>query len=233
MITTRVRSFNDLGLVLAANDALRRMGIEKISLLLPYFPAARQDRVMVAGEPLTVKIYADILNAAQFEQVFILDPHSEVTPALLNNVKVISNHQLVQKALENETDYLLVAPDGGAIKKGNQLSQFLGGRTVIQCGKTRNVATGVLNSFKVFAEDLAGKTCVIVDDICDGGSTFLGLAKELKAKNAGKLILVVTHGIFSKGVQDLSAIFSKIYCSDAFQTINSAKVTQIKIEDLF
>jgi len=57
LITTRIRSFNDLGFVLVANDALKRMGVEKISLLLPYFPAARQDRVMVSGEALTVPHY--------------------------------------------------------------------------------------------------------------------------------------------------------------------------------
>ena len=232
LITTRIRSFNDLGLVLVANDALHRMGVEKVSLLLPYFPAARQDRVMVAGEALTVKIYADIINAAQFEQVIILDPHSEVTPALLNKVTVISNHQFVQKALANEKDYLLISPDGGALKKVYKLAQFLDGQPVIECSKMRDVKTGQLSGFKVYADDLKGQTCVIVDDICDGGGTFLGLAKALKAKHAGKLILVVTHGIFSKGLSELSTVFSKIYVTDAFKMIDNEAVTQFKMDQI-
>ena len=231
LITTRIQSFNDLGFLLVANDALRRMGVEKVSLLLPYFPAARQDRFMVQGEALTVKVYADIINAASFEQVIILDPHSEVTPALLNNVTVVSNHQFVKKALATETDYLLISPDGGALKKVYKLAQHLDGQPVIECNKMRDIKTGQLSGFKVFADDLAGKTCVIVDDICDGGGTFLGLAKALKAKNAGKLILVVTHGIFSKGFEELSAIFSKIYVTDAFKNVAHPAVTQIKIAD--
>ncbi len=233
LITTRIRSFKDLGFLLVATDALKRMGIEKISLLLPYFPAARQDRVMVKGEALTVKIYADAINAANYEKVFILDPHSAVTPALLNKVKVISNHQFVQKALENTSDYLLISPDGGALKKVYQLAQHLGGQQVIECSKMRDVKTGQLSGFKVFADDLAGKTGVIVDDICDGGGTFLGLAKALKAKNAGKLILVVTHGIFSKGLDTLSTVFDEIYCTDSFQNIENDRLKQLRIGHLF
>ena len=208
------------------------MGVEKVSLLLPYFPAARQDRVMVQGEALTVKIYADLINAAQFEQVLILDPHSEVTPALLNKVTVISNHQFVQKALANEKDYQLISPDGGTLKKVYKLAQFLGGQAVIECSKMRDVKTGQLSGFKVYAENLAGQTCVIVDDICDGGGTFLGLAKALKAKQPGTLILVVTHGIFSKGLEELSAVFSKIYVTDAFRDIKKEKVIQFKIDQI-
>ena len=230
LITTRIRSFNDLGFLLVATDALKRMGVTKISLLLPYFPAARQDRVMVKGEGLTVKIYADIINAAHYESVIILDPHSEVTPALLQRVQVINNHPFVQKAIAKERDYLLISPDGGALKKVYKLAQYLNGQPVIECSKMRDVKTGQLSGFKVFAEDLQGKTCVLVDDICDGGGTFLGLAKALKAKNAGKLILVVTHGIFSKGLAELATVFSDIYCTDSFSTITTESLNQIKID---
>src|SRR5262245_9015211 len=58
-ITHRINSFNDFGLLCLAVDALRRMGVKTIKAFIPYFPAARQDRVMVSGEPLSVKVYAD------------------------------------------------------------------------------------------------------------------------------------------------------------------------------
>lgn len=231
LITSRIRSFNDLGFLLVATDALKRMGIKNISLLLPYFPAARQDRVMIKGEALSVKIYADIINSVDFEEVIILDPHSEVTPALVNNVTVINNHNFVKEALANEDDYLLISPDGGALKKVYQLSKALGGQPVVECSKKRDLQTGQLSGFTVYEEDLKGKTCVIVDDICDGGGTFLGLAKALKAKNAGDLILVVTHGIFSKGLTELNQHFSAIYCTDSFSTMKADGLTQIRIGD--
>lgn len=230
-IAIRIRAFNDLGFLLLANDALRRMGVRKIHLFLPYFPAARQDRVMVKGEPLTVKIYADLINQCGFETVTIIDPHSEVTAAVLNNVRVIDNHFFVKKCLEQVVDYQLVSPDGGALKKVYKLAQFLNGQAVVECSKRRDVATGKLTGFTVYADDLEGKTCVIVDDICDGGGTFLGLATELKKKNAGELILVVTHGIFSKGLEELGKQFSKVYATDSFGNLESEFLTQIKLND--
>ena len=230
-ITTRIRAFNDLGFLLLANDALRRMGVRKIHLFLPYFPAARQDRVMVKGEPLTVKIYADLINQCCFETVTIVDPHSEVTAAVLDNVRVIDNHRFVEKCLAQNNDYQLVSPDGGALKKVYKLAQFLGGKEVVECSKRRDVTTGNLTGFTVYADDLQGKTCVIVDDICDGGGTFLGLAEALKKKNAGDLILIVTHGIFSKGLEGLSKHFSKIYSTDSFGDLESEFLTQISLKN--
>jgi len=74
MIMHRINSFNDLGLLCVAVDALRRMGAKKIRLFLPYFPGARQDRVMSPGQPLTVKVYANIINGMGFTDVIIFDP---------------------------------------------------------------------------------------------------------------------------------------------------------------
>ena len=229
-ITTRVRSFNDFGLLLIATDALRRMEVERIHLVIPYFPAARQDRVMVAGESLSVKVYADIINAQNYQSVTILDAHSEVTSAVLNRVKNISNHKFVTKCLQNNSDYVLVSPDGGALKKIYKLSQHLNGVPVVEGSKKRDVKTGKLSGFTVYADDLEGKTCVVVDDICDGGGTFLGLAKELKQKNCGKLILIVTHGIFSRGLENLSETFDHIYSTNSFSNIeNTSKFTQVNL----
>ena len=68
-ITHRLNSFNDLGLLCVTVDALRRMDVKIINLFIPYFPAARQDRVMIPGEPLSVKVYTDILNAMNLNKV--------------------------------------------------------------------------------------------------------------------------------------------------------------------
>lgn len=233
MITNRIKSFNDLGLVLLAADALRRMGVENLELCIPYFPAARQDRLMVPGEPLSVKVMADLINGVGFNKVIIVDPHSEVTPALLNKVEVVSNHEFIQAALEKLGEKVkganLISPDGGAAKKIFSLAKFLGGVPVVEAGKVRDVKTGKLKDFRVYEDDLAGKPCVVVDDICDGGGTFLGLAEALKAKNAGELFLIVTHGLFSKGSAELKKHYSKIICSDSFSDLNLEGVEQLKI----
>ncbi len=235
-ITHRLNSFNDLGLLCLAVDALLRMDAKLENLIIPYFPSARQDRVMVKGEPLSVKVYADIINSFKFKKVIVFDAHSEVTPAVLNNCELITNHKFVEKAIQeigtvrHPNDVLLISPDGGALKKIYKVSEFLGGVEVVECSKSRDVKTGKLTGFKVYADDLKGKNCLIVDDICDGGGTFIGLAEELKKKNAGKLYLAVSHGIFSKGFEDLKC-FERIFTTDSFKNMESDCLTQRNLGD--
>jgi ribose-phosphate pyrophosphokinase len=231
-ITHRLNSFNDVGLLCITVDALRRMDVKNMELFIPYFPAARQDRVMIKGEPLSVKVYADIINGMQFNKVFVFDAHSEVTPALVNNCEVIPNHTFIEavvKAIGN--DVKLISPDGGALKKIYKVSEFLGGVEVVECSKSRDVKTGKLSGFKVYNDDLQGMDCLIVDDICDGGGTFVGLAEELKNKNAGKLYLAVSHGIFNKGFAVLDC-FEKIFTTNSFKDFEGESVEVIGLNQL-
>jgi ribose-phosphate pyrophosphokinase len=192
-------------------DALRRAGCKSMSLKIPYFPAARQDRVCNIGEPLSVKVYADLINAMKFDKVIVFDPHSDVTPALLNNVQVVDNCEFVAHVFSRlngeivngmSTDFMkravLVSPDAGSNKKVANVAKYLYTRgykdvPVVRADKLRNVATGEIIETTVYADDLTGKHCLIVDDICSKGGTFCALAKVLKAKGAEKVYLVVSH----------------------------------------
>lgn len=231
-ITHRLNSFNDVGMLCLAVDALKRMDAKIANLVIPYFPSARQDRVMVKGEPLSVKVYADIINNLGFKKVVVLDAHSEVTIALLHNCDAISNHQFMKKVTtEIGLNVKLISPDGGALKKIYKVSEFLGGVEVVECSKSRDVKTGQLTGFKVYADNLQDSDCLIVDDICDGGGTFIGLAQELKKKNAGKLYLAVTHGIFSKGFEELEKYFTHIFTTNSVKDLSHNCLTQIKLDD--
>nr|WP_315240817.1 ribose-phosphate diphosphokinase [uncultured Flavobacterium sp.] len=231
-ITHRLNSFNDLGLLCITVDALRRMDVKIIDLFIPYFPAARQDRVMIKGESLSVKVYADIINTLQLNKVFVFDAHSEVTPALVNNCEVIPNHTFIKEVLKVIGENVkLISPDGGALKKIYKVSEFLGGVEVVECSKSRDVKTGKLSGFKVYNDDLQGMDCLIVDDICDGGGTFVGLAEELKKKNAGKLYLAVSHGIFNKGFEVLNC-FDGIFTTNSFKDFEGESVQVIGLDQL-
>jgi ribose-phosphate pyrophosphokinase len=229
-VTHRLNSFNNLGLLCLAVDSLKRMEAKLETLIIPYFPAARQDRVMVKGEPLSVKVYSDIINTFNFKKVIVFDAHSEVTPALLNNCEVVPNHNFIKQVIQEiGKEVVLISPDGGALKKIYKVSEYLGGVEVVECSKSRDVKIGKLTGFKVYADDLKGQDCLIVDDICDGGGTFIGLAEELKKKNAGKLYLAVSHGIFSKGFESLSC-FERIFTTDSFKDIQENCLVQINLE---
>ena len=88
-----------------------------------------------------------------------------------------------------------------------------------------------LEDEKISKEMEAFNKCLIIDDICDGGGTFIGLAKELKQKNAGDLYLAVSHGIFSKGLEALNTYFTKLYTTDSFKTLEDG-VKQINLSGL-
>ncbi|MBE3101465.1 MAG: ribose-phosphate pyrophosphokinase [Firmicutes bacterium] len=204
--------------LLLATDALRRAGATEISLLAPYIPYGRQDRVMVLGEPLSIKVFAQLINSQNYKTVYTFDNHSEVTNALLNNCVEISNHRMVKTFVYDEEGHSvrLVSPDGGSLKKVFRLAQDCN-RQVITASKHRDVATGKITGTEVHARDLTGSTCVIVDDICDGGRTFVELAKALKEKGAKKVILYVSHGIFSYGTIELCKNIDKIYTTNCFR----------------
>ena len=238
-IITRISTPADLLLALFAKNVLSYEGFEKVELYISYLLAARMDRVMTGGEPFSLKVMANILNAAGFSKIKIFDPHSEVSTALLDNSYAISNTAFVAEALKDyrektsspdTTAFCIVSPDAGALKKIYKVAEALNGMEVIECMKNRDVKTGKLSGFKVFAENLAGKTCFIVDDICDGGGTFIGVAEELRKLNAAKVILIISHGIFSKGLSLQNV--DEIYCTNSYKEIHEddAHITVMDVE---
>ena len=232
VITNRFRNADDIMKVLIAKDALQRKGVKNFDLIMPYIPYARQDRQCVDGESFTLKVFTDIINSANFDKVFVVDAHSDVAPALLNNCMNLSNEPYVQLAYYaiGIPEVILVSPDSGANKKVNKLFDNLKLFTkIVKCDKRRNMATGELSFFEVFTDDLGGKPCLIVDDICDGGRTFVGIAEELKKKNAGDIYLFITHGIFSYGTEELKKNFKKVYCTNSFRDIDDELILQFKI----
>lgn len=230
LLTTRIKSSDDVIKLFMATDALNRLGAKEIELLMPYLPYARQDRLMIKGEPLSLRVFANLLNSQNFSKVSVYDAHSEVSLALINNSESIDNHSFVSEVLKHKSDYLIISPDAGAYKKIFKVCQHLKYQgEIIMCNKIRDVSNGVIRSLTVSHEDLKGKDCYIIDDICDGGGTFTLLADVLKSKNAGNINLIVSHGIFSKGIEALVNI-DRIYTTDSFKDLNhNNKLTQIKL----
>lgn len=207
-----------------AVDALKRMTNHNtaIELVIPYFPYARQDRVCVAGEALGASVMAQFINNLGFSKVTIWDAHSDVSPALLNNVvnieqtAIVSRCEALQEKL-TQGQLTLISPDAGASKKTLKLAQQYAGKVeVIQANKQRNLATGEIVKTEILG-DVAGKDLLIVDDICDGGRTFIELAKVLKENGANSIALFVTHGIFSKGLTVFDGLIDTIYTTDSIR----------------
>jgi ribose-phosphate pyrophosphokinase len=212
-----INTSDDLMELLLCIDAIRRMWRNaEISLTVPYLPYARQDRVCNEGEPLSIKIMADIINNLNVDQLNIFDPHSEVSVALLNNCRVILPETYIEDYPDIFKDKILISPDAGAYKKTIRISQYFDGLPIVKADKIRDVKTGEIRETQVFCESLNGLDVLIIDDICDGGRTFIELAKKLKGKNAGKISLYVSHGIFSKGLDVFKGLIDKIYTTNSY-----------------
>ncbi len=204
-INTRLNSSDDVMTLCLAVDALRNMDVNYIELFIPYIPYARQDRVMVPGEPLSIKVFAGIINSLNLNKVIVFDAHSDVSVALLNRCTNVANYEMVKYFIAELklTDFTLVSPDIGAYKKVDKLAEKIAYKGQIATGiKVRDLATGQIVKSDVNTDDLNGKACVVIDDICDGGRTFIELATALKAKNAGDLYFIASHGIFSYNAVD-------------------------------
>lgn len=222
-IVAGVKSTNDLMELFMLTDAFRRhYPSAPINLVLPYVPYARQDRVCVPGEAIGIAVLAKLINAQGYRTVQIWDPHSDVTTALINNSVVINQSRLLHRMISlaqmpsDNHNRIVVAPDAGALKKANDVFKTLGFAQVINAEKTRNAITGEITGTKVHASQ--GHTCdmLIVDDICDGGRTFIELAKVLREHTTGKIYLYVTHGIFSKGLDVFNGVIDGVYCANVF-----------------
>ena len=252
-IICRIKNCNDIFKILLVTDALRRdYGNRRyIEIFIPYLPFARQDRQMNMGEPLSIKVFADIINAQKYDSVIFYDAHSDVGPALIDNSFNLFNRGLVINSLAENYDqlntgqypwqeysngkYLIVSPDSGAFKKIYKLCESINYRDhIVLCNKHRNVTNGVIDGIICDTDDFEGKDLFIVDDICDGGGTFVLLADELRKRNCGKINLIVSHGIFSKGINVLDNI-DHIYTTDSIngvEKINNDKLTVFKLDDL-
>jgi len=209
--------------LLLATDALRRCGVVNIDLLLPYVPYARQDRVMVPGEPLSIKVYCDLINSQGFRKVFTLDNHSPVSTALINNVVEISSWRMLDILFYGGDNIALFCPDAGAAKRVGAIGRAYS-YPVIQCEKVRNLKTGEITGTKVRCGDMSGIDCYIIDDICDGGRTFIEIAKVLKTKNPRSINLYVSHGIFSKNLNVFEGLIDFVNTTILFNTMIRRRV---------
>ncbi len=233
-IEAHLQSSDDIISLLQVNDILvRKFPESRRNLSMAYAPYARQDRACAEGESLACKVFATMINSCNFGEVTVVDCHSDVLPALLNNCRNISALQVIQiselSTILMKTDCVLVSPDAGANKKVNEVGVAYQ-VPIIRADKSRDVKTGAITGTEVFCDNLQGKHCIIVDDICDGGFTFVKLAEALKAKGAGMITLYVTHGIFSKGLEVFDGLIDHVYTTTSFRSdVVSNKLRTIRI----
>ena len=222
---------------------LRVNGVQNIYLYLPYVPNARQDRVKNPEDVFTLKYFADIINYLDFNQVQVLDPHSNVSEALIDNICVQSPDIYINEALNRigveELDEIMIDffhipkkkysltmfyPDEGSVKRYASKSRL----PYVFGIKKRNWETGVIEGLDVAGaiEQIVGRDILIVDDICSRGGTFYHSAKKLKELGANKIYLYVTHceNTILEGELLTSGLIEKVYTTNSIFTKEHEKI---------
>tara|TARA_R110002074_G_scaffold147382_2_gene298043 strand:- start:963 stop:1814 length:852 start_codon:yes stop_codon:yes gene_type:complete len=191
-------------------------------LVIPYMPYAQQDRVCNAGEALSIKVMAELINSLNMDEVEVWDPHSQVTVNLIDNCNPLYQKDLLIGAPEGLLsaleDGVFICPDKGAVLRTTQLAGEFDA-PIIFGKKLRDLSTGAIEFIGISdkqSRDLSGKTAIIVDDLCLGGGTFIPHALDAKEMGADKVVLFVTHGIFNKGLEIFNGIIDEIYCTDSY-----------------
>ena len=228
-IKSRMNSFKDVELIICANQILKDLGAEKVELYVPYFLGGRSDRKFSNGQTNYLKnVICPIINSQGFSKVIVLDPHSDVLEACLNNFEKINNFSLVDEALsylikeDEDNKVALISPDAGALKKIYDVAKHFGISNVTTASKVREMSTGTILRTQLPTMDLRGiEHIIIIDDICDGGRTFIELAKAIKEITEIPIYLIVTHGIFSAGYFELGKYFSGVYTTNSIKDIDT------------
>lgn len=214
---------------------LRAHNAYRIHLIMPYIPNARQDRVKNEEDVFTLKYFAEILNSLRFASITVLDPHSSVSEALINNLIINTPESYVFGIIDRlESEYgdkpLLYYPDNGAAKKYSDVFSL----PYMSGIKNRDWKTGKIIGLDVVTNgnDISGKNILIVDDICSYGGTFLHSAKKLKEMGANDIYLYVSHceNSILDGELINSGLLKKIYTTDSIFTKKHELIEVLKNE---
>jgi len=181
------------------------------TLHIPYLPYGRQDKVVSNDSTFALSTFSRLLNNLYFERITILDPHSEEAFQQLHWVYARYPEKEMRSVIAQTGSDFVAYPDRGAVNKYFALYPDL---LFVYGEKTRDQSTGKILDYHIHGHVKDAKV-LIVDDICDGGTTFIMLASELYDAGAKEVNLFVSHGIFSQGIRPLlDAGIKRVFTSE-------------------
>jgi ribose-phosphate pyrophosphokinase len=185
-------------------DAIKRASAKRITAVVPYYGYSRQDKKVLSREPISAKLVADMLSTAGADRIVSVDLHSGQIQGFYNApfdhltaLPLLSSYLKDQLGLHGD-DVVVVAPDAGRIRTSEKLREYLhADLAYIYKRRSRHEAHKISEMRLVYEEDIAGKPCVMVDDMIDTAGTLVEGVKVLAAMGAGPIYTGATHAIFS------------------------------------
>lgn len=225
-VRCRITSTDDLFILMQVADILVRHGMY-FSISIYYLMGMRMDRVMDFNRPFTLKMIINILDNLGASDIAIFCPHSDMSLDLFRKTPAYGIHsdewEKFMSELTTATDYQMMLPDAGAVKR--YCYDDKPADCVLIGEKVRDLATGKIISIGISnPEALDGRRILLVDDLCDGGGTFCGLAKAIREVSKDvKIDIVVNHMVNPKGIENLSKTFDHVYFSNSYKDWNGWK----------
>ncbi|MBO8427881.1 MAG: ribose-phosphate pyrophosphokinase [Firmicutes bacterium] len=226
-------------------DGIKRANCKEITLIIPYYGYARQDRIAHRNEPISARMVADLFSNAGVTRVLTVELHTPQIQGFfsvpldnLTPTSIFAKYLLNKfKTLHISTNEVaIVAPDHGAMYRARDLSNAIANSSIVIIDKRRprpNVAeiTNIIGEIK-------DKVCVMVDDIIDTGGTILAGARTLKDKGARSVYICASHALFSHnalGRFEESDFIDEVLVTDTIEHpefYNSQKVKVVSVSEM-
>ncbi len=190
-------------------DALKRASAKRITAVIPYYGYSRQDKKALAREPISAKLVADTLSAAGANRVVSVDLHSGQIQGFFNfpvdhltALPVLSDY--LRDELHVGDDVVVVAPDAGRVKTAERLREYLHADLAYIYKRRSRYEAHKIERLEVVGQ-VAGRPCILIDDMIDTAGTVAEGAKALAAEGAATIYAAATHAVLSgKAVQNLA-----------------------------
>lgn len=183
-------------------DALNRSGAKPVTVILPLFPYARQERKDDSGTPISARVICDLLKTVHIKRLITIDLHATAIQGFMDSSIVfdhISSSSFMCYNLNkmiSAKDWSLCSPDSGGLKRVQKLASLMGIKEVCVMDKDRTKANEI-NDMKLIIGDAKDRKVLIFDDMIDTGGTLNSCFEQLYACGASEVMAAATHGIFS------------------------------------
>ena len=214
-------------------DAAKRGSAKRITAVCPYYAYGRQDRKAENRTPITAKLLADMLTVAGADRMVSVDLHSgqiqgffdkpvdhlTAMPVLLDYLRPYAGDDLV-----------IVSPDAGRVRVAARFAQHVGADLAFVHKRRAKGASNQVEAKEVIG-DVAGRRCVIVDDMIDTAGTIVAAAEILKAQGATDIWCMATHGILSGPAVDRlkNSEFSRVVLTNTLPLPSEKQIDKIEV----